>query len=62
MKLLCEVFKSVKKIKKKKKQKKTNLIKQKQKPANWSLTLTWLLGFKPTRDRVLLLTNQMYHS
>ena len=76
MKLLSEVFKSVKKktkkpkktknhlIKKNKKpkKKKTNLIKQKQKPANWSLTLTWLVGFKPTRDRVLLLTNQIHHS
>ena len=49
MKLLSEVFKSVKK-------------KKKNQPANWSLTLTWLVGFKPTRDRVLLLTNQIYHS
>jgi hypothetical protein len=60
MKLLSEVFKSVKKNNQKTKQKEPN--KTKQKPANWSLTLTWLVGFKPTRDRVLLLTNQIHHS
>ena len=63
MKLLSEVFKSVKKKKKKKKKKKDQPDKAKKKqPANWSLTLTWLVGFKPKRDRVLLLTNQIYHS
>jgi hypothetical protein len=44
MKLLSEVYKSVKK--------KNNLNKTKKKtPANWSLTLTWLVGFKPTKDK-----------
>ena len=70
MKLLNEVFKSVKKKNNKKKQKQKNKktkIKKTQTNskktfASWSLTLTWLVGFKPTRDRVLLLTNQDYHS
>jgi hypothetical protein len=70
MKLLNEVFKSVKKKNNKKKQKQKNKktkIKKtqtisKKTFASWSLTLTWLVGFKPTRDRVLLLTNQAYHS
>jgi hypothetical protein len=48
MKLLSEVFKSVKKTNKKNKQ--NNQIKHTKKPAIWSLTLTWLVGFKPTRD------------
>jgi hypothetical protein len=62
MKLLIEVYKSVKQTTttttKKTKKNKAN----KNPPANWSLTLTWLVGFKPTSDRVLLLTNQNYHS
>jgi hypothetical protein len=62
MKLLSEVFKSVKK-KTTKKTTKNQPNKTKTKtPANWSLTLTWLVGFKPKRDRVLLLTSQIYHS
>jgi hypothetical protein len=60
MKLLSEVFNSVKKKKTKTPKQQPN--KTKETPANWSLTLTWLVGFKPTRDRVLLLTNQIYHS
>ena len=65
MKLLSEVFKSEKKTTTKKQNKKQQKAKKKttkKTPANWSLTLTWLVGFKPTRDRVLLLTDQIYHS
>jgi hypothetical protein len=61
MKLLNEVFKSVKK-KSNNKKKQTKKTKTKTKPARWSLSLTWLVGFKPAIDRVLLLTNQIYHS
>ena len=55
MKLLSEVFKSVTK------KTKPNKTKKKHLPIGL-LTLMWLVGFKPTRDRVLLLTNQIYHS
>jgi membrane protein YqaA with SNARE-associated domain len=64
MKLLSEVFKSEKKTKKQQQQNKNKQKTQKNpnKPASWSLILTWLVGFKPARDRILLLTNQIYHS
>jgi hypothetical protein len=65
MELLSEVFKSVKKktpTNKQKTKKQQPKNQKNSKPASWSLTLTWLVGFKPTRDRVLLFTHQIYHS
>jgi hypothetical protein len=47
MKLLSEVFRSVKK-------KATKKQNKKKQPARWSLSLTWLVGFKPAIDFIIL--------
>jgi hypothetical protein len=44
--LLSEIFKSVTKEQQQKQNKKSNKP-EKNQPASWSLTLTWLVGFKP---------------